>query len=559
MIDQNPSLALGAPRFANARLSRLAAEAGSIAAWREALVLQGALALGGITGDFAVGLHEANGRVFLAVDRFAVRTLCYRVQDGQLRFAARADELADHTATIDPQAIFDYLYFHAIPSPRTIFEGVFRLPPGHYAWFENGQLTVTPYWTPAFDEHRQPSFNALKDEFRQLLRDAVTAQLDGTKPACFLSGGTDSSTVSGMAALVTGQTISTYSIGFDAQGYDEMEFARLTAKHFKTDHHEYYVTPADLVQSIPAVAAHFDQPFGNSSALPSYYCAKMAREDGVSKVLAGDGGDELFGGNTRYAKQRVFGWYDHAPAWLQKGLLEPVLGTRIASAMALTRKAGSYVEQARVPMPDRQQMYNLIMRLDPGKVLTPAMLARIDTTLPLQLQRDVWQATPGCSAINHQLAFDWRFTLAESDLPKVMGATSHAGLEVGFPMLDDRLLAFSLKLPSEYKLKGLQLRWFFKDALRDFLPAETIRKKKQGFGLPFGVWANTTPALKTLATESLHSLAARGVVRADFIDSLLNHRLAEHPGYFGEMVWILMMLEQWLQGHAPGFSIASDL
>ena len=544
-------LTLGSPRFADVRLAGLAKDQGPLAAWCEAVGKDAETAAADVTGDFAVGLREPSGRSFLAVDRFAIRTLCYRVDNGQLRFAARADELADQNTEVDPQAIFDYLYFHVIPSPRTIYKGIFRLPPAHFGLFENGQLTVAPYWVPSFEEQRNSSFDALKDEFRHLLRDAVATQLDGSKPACFLSGGTDSSTLAGMAALTSGATTATYSIGFDAQGYDEMEFARLAARHFKTEHHEYYVTPEDLVRSIPAVAAHFDQPFGNSSALPSYYCAKMALEDGVTKILAGDGGDELFGGNSRYAKQKVFGWYDHVPGFLQKGLMEPLLGTRAAAAFALSRKAGSYVEQARTPMPDRLQMYNLIMRLGASEVLTPQLLAQIDTTGPLELQRKVWQSPRGCSALNRELAFDWRFTLAESDLPKVLGATGFAGVDVGFPMLDDRLLAFSLKLPTQYKLKGQKLRWFFKEALRGFLPDEILTKKKQGFGLPFGVWANAHPALKILATDSLHSLARRGIVRADFVQTLLTRHLPEHPGYFGEMVWIMMMLEQWLAAKAP--------
>jgi asparagine synthase (glutamine-hydrolysing) len=491
----------------------------------------------------------------LSVDRFAIHSLCYRVVDGQLRYAPRADELADASTPIDPQAIFDYLYFHVIPSPRTIYKGIYRLPPGHTATLQNGQVKVTQTWTPQFDEVRNPSFDTLKAEFRQLLQDAVATQLDGSKPACFLSGGTDSSTVAGMMGLASGQVAHSYSIGFDAQGYDEMEYARLAARHFKTEHHEYYVTPDDLVRSIADVAASFDQPFGNSSVLPSYYCAKMAIDDGVTKILAGDGGDELFGGNSRYAKQRLFGYYQNVPGVLQKGLLEPLLGTELAKHFALTRKAQSYVEQARVPMPDRLQMVNLIMHLGPQEVLTPGLMASIDTTAPLQLQRAVWQSAQGCSHLNQELAFDWRFTLAESDLPKVLGATGFAKLAVGFPMLDERLLAFSLKLPTDYKLKGQQLRWFFKEALRGFLHDEILVKKKQGFGLPFGVWANTHPALKKLATDSLHSLAGRGVVRADFIESLLTQRLPEHPGYFGEMVWILMMLEQWLAAKAPTFKL----
>ncbi len=557
MPATHSSRALGAPRFTDASLANLASTQGNLAAWQAAWAKGPKQAACEAGGDFAVVLREPSGRTYLAVDRFAIQTLCYRVVNGQLRVASRADELADADTPVDPQAIFDYLYFHVIPSPRTIYRGIQRLPPGHYAVFENGQLTMAPYWAPSFTEPPTASFDALKDDFRTLLREAVATQLDGGKPACFLSGGTDSSTVAGMAALASGQTAATYSIGFDAQGYDEMEFARIAAQHFKTEHHEYYVTPADLVRSIPAVAAYYDQPFGNSSALPAYYCAKMAREDGVSKLLAGDGGDELFGGNSRYAKQRVFGWYEHVPGFLQKGLMEPLLTTRLAASLPLTRKGGSYVEQARVPMPDRLQMYNLIMRLGPSEVLTPQLLAQVNTTAPLHLQRGVWQAAQGCSKLNQELAFDWRFTLAESDLPKVLGATGLAGVGVGFPMLDDRLLDFSLRLPTAYKLKGLQLRWFFKEALRGFLPDAIITKKKQGFGLPFGVWANQAPQLNTLAADSLHSLAARGVVRADFVHTLLTQRLPEHPGYFGEMVWILMMLEQWLQQHAPAFKLGA--
>lgn len=555
MTEPQQSLTLGSPHFRDAGLAILANVQGSVAAWLQLVARGTKSAASCVTGDFAVGLSLPNGSTFIAVDRFAVHTLCYRVDNGQLRFAARVEELVDASTEIDPQAIFDYLYFHVIPSPRTIYKGIFRLPPAHYALFENGKLTVAPYWVPSFEEQAAPSFDALKDEFRQLLHDAVADQLDGSKPACFLSGGTDSSTVAGMAARASAKPVATYSIGFDAQGYDEMEYARLASRHFKTKHHEYYVTPDDLVNSIPTVAAHFDQPFGNSSALPAYYCAKMARDDGVSKLLAGDGGDELFGGNSRYAKSRVFGWYDNVPRVVQKGLMEPLLGTRAAEVFTLTRKAGSYVEQARVPMPDRMQMYNLIMRLGPDQVLTPQLMAQVSTDVPLELERSVWQTPDQCSDLNRELAYDWRFTLGEIDLPKVVGATSCAAVDVGFPMLDNRLLAFSLKLPTAYKLKGLQLRWFFKEALRGFLPDEIIAKKKQGFGLPFGVWANTHPALKALATDSLHSLAARGVVRADVIEPLLTQRLPEHPGYYGEMVWILMMLEQWLAAKAPAYHL----
>lgn len=551
-ISQVPHvLATGKPDFG----APASAGSGAAAAWTSALAVQPPHAVAAaVRGSFAIGVAEPNGDAFLAVDRFGAQTMCYRIVDGQLRFASRADALAGPDAEIDPQAIFDYLFFHAIPSPRTIFKGVHRLPPGHYARFEHGKLAVAPFWTPHFTEPRSRSdFGAMRDEFRHLLGDAVRQRLDDGKPACFLSGGTDSSTVAGMIGQASGRQAATYSIGFEAEGYDEMAYARIAARHFKTEHHEYYVTPDDLVRSIGDVARHYDQPFGNSSALPAYYCAKMAREDGVTRILAGDGGDELFGGNSRYAKQRVFGWYSLLPGAVRRGLMEPLFEGTAIGRLPLLKKGTSYIEQAKVPMPARLQMYNLLLRLGVADVLTPAFLSQVNPQGPAAHQQQVWDAADANNDLNRTLAFDWRYTLAESDLPKVCGTTSLAGVDVAFPMLDDALLDFSMRLPVEYKLKGLKLRWFFKEALRGFLPDEILTKKKQGFGLPFGVWATRHAGLKRLAVESLGNLSTRGIVRPDFIKSLIDRRLPEHPGYYGEMIWILMMLEQWLQGHAPAY------
>jgi asparagine synthase (glutamine-hydrolysing) len=550
------SLTSGRPLFADPRLQELAQSHGLVRAWQQALQEQGpeAAALGA-QGGFAVGLVDAAGTGFLAVDRFAVQSLCYRIVDNQLRFAERADALADGD-DLEPQALFDYLYFHCIPSPRTVFKGVQRLPPGHCAVFKQGQLTVTPYWVPAFTEPRGAvSFEALKTEFRGLLRQAVARQLDSGAPACFLSGGTDSSTVAGLIREVTGKPAHTYSIGFEAEGYDEMAYARIAARHFGSEHHEYYVTPDDLVRSIGDVAGSYDQPFGNSSALPAYYCALAAKNNGATRMLAGDGGDELFGGNSRYAKQRVFGWYGHLPAALRRGLMEPFFELATVSRTPGLKKGSSYIEQAKVPMPARLQMYNLLLRLGTTQVLTSAFLAQVQPAAPAEQQQQVWDLPTQAGELNRTLAYDWRYTLAESDLPKVKGTTRLAGVEVEFPFLDQQLLDFSLRLPSAYKLKGLKLRWFFKEALRGFLPDEILRKKKQGFGLPFGVWLTRHAALKALAVDSLGSLGSRGVVRPEFIRQLLDSRLPEHPGYYGEMVWILMMLEQWLRRHAPTWQL----
>ena len=544
----------GSPRFADSALNAVAKRDGLAAAWTAAFSSLGPDAPKAVQGDFAVGIRLPDGSVFLAVDRFAVRTICYRQQGDLIEFSERADDLAKSASDLDPQAIFDYLYHHFIASPRTIFRDVFRLPPGHCAHFRDGRLSIAPYWQPGFEEPSNQRFEPLRDEFRQCLRDAVSSQLDSARVGCFLSGGTDSSTVAGLLGEVTGTPAQTFSIGFDAAGYDEMEYSRIAARHFGAEHHEYYVTPSDLINSIPMVAGSYDQPFGNSSVLPAYYCAKVAREAGIDKILGGDGGDELFGGNTRYAKQRVFGLYGSIPAGVRNHLLQPLLiGNPLAPRVPLVRKASSYVSQAMVPMPDRMQSYNLIMRLGLSDVLCAGFLDAVDVDGPINHQREVYDQCTASSLVNRMLAFDWRYTLAENDLPKVVGATALAHLPVGFPLLDDRLVDFSMRLPAHFKVKGLKLRWFFKEALRGFLPDQIITKKKQGFGLPFGVWTVRNPDLFRLAEDSLRSLGTRGIMRPDFIDALLTRHIHAHPGYYGELVWISMMLEQWLRKNAPDY------
>ncbi len=515
--------------------------------WRQ----DGTNALAKVHGSYAVAIADGkNKSVLLAVDRFSIQTLCYCIEGEQLSFSDRADYVAGRSDELDPQAIFDYLFFHMIPAPRTIFRNVRRLPAACGLLIDEKGVHEIRQWSQRFDEDHHEPFAVARDSFRKLIRDGVADEASGhTRVGAFLSGGTDSSTVAGMLGQVMGSPAPAYSIGFEADGYDEMKYARIAARHFGCEHHEYYVTPADLVTSIPAVAQFHDQPFGNSSALPAYYCAKVAKADGCSKLLAGDGGDELFGGNSRYAEQRIFEYYHAIPLALRQ-MIEPMCGdgSPLRRIPGL-RQATGYVRHSRIPMPERLQSFNLIMQLNPSVVLTAGFLAQVDLGEPKRHMQSTWDACEADSLINRMLAYDWRYTLADSDLPKVRGAASMAGIEVGYPLLSDRLTDFSMSLPPEWKLRRFKLRWFFKEALRGFLPDEILTKKKQGFGLPFGVWTIRTPELLRLAEESLHSLADRGIVNKEFVGKLFSVHLLEHPGYYGEMVWILMMLEQWMRGH----------
>jgi asparagine synthase (glutamine-hydrolysing) len=545
-------ISLGTPRFTNSADAALAREQSTAAAWLAAFRRDGLDAPAGIRGRFAVVVLDVKGRSLrLAVDRFGTWPLCYRLDDGRIAFSDRADEVPACERRISSQAIFEYLYFHVIPAPRTVFDAVERLPAGSVLAWDRGTLTRHRYWTARFIETRAADLASLKHEFRAILRAAVAREADGHVAGAFLSGGTDSSTVAGMLGQVTGERARTYSIGFDAGGYDEMAYARIAAKHFATDHHEYYVTPTDLIEGIPRVATHYDQPFGNSSVLPAWVCARIGRDDGVGRMLAGDGGDELFGGNVRYAKQRVFGWYDKVPHAIRRHLVEPMLGVPAIATLPIARKGASYVRQARVPMPDRAEASNLLLHLGAREVLTPAFLSRIDQDIPLAMQRETWQAVQADTLVNRMLAYDWKYTLEDSDLPKVVGATAMAGVDVAFPLLDDELVDFSLRLPPEWKIKGLTLRWFFKEALRGFLPDAILAKKKHGFGLPFGVWAVEHKGLGRVASGALAAFASRGVIQPGFLKELGERRLPQYPRYYGEMVWIVMVLELWIQAHAP--------
>ena len=517
--------------------------------------MRGPRACAALSGAFAVCIVDClSGQVLLAVDRSATYPMHYRSAPHGLLFGSSTSAMQLHPfskAELDTQSIYNYLYFHMIPAPRTVYRHQYRLLPGEFLHYRRGRLERGSYWKMQFEEQRTQSFEQLREQFQSTLEESVRRVAGGARTGAFLSGGTDSSTLAGMLAKVQGTAPGTYSIGFDVPGYDEMAYARIAAKHFGTDHHELYVTADDVVAAVPRIAAVSDQPFGNASAVPAYYCAKMAQADGLDRLLGGDGGDELFGGNERYARQAVFERYEQLPSSLRQVVLEPLLfGVAGGLDLPPLRKARSYVEQALVPMPARLETYNLLQRYGAAEVLHAEFLASIDPGAPAaQLSACYWD-TQGLSQVNRMQALDLRYTLADNDLPKVRKACELAGLEVAFPFLSDEMLAFSARLSPEDKLKGTRLRYFFKRALRGYLPSTILRKKKHGFGLPFGHWLQTHAGLRALAFDSLNDLKQRRIVRADFIDTLTGNLVHEHPAYHGTMVWVLMMLEQWLRQQA---------
>ena len=506
-----------------------------------------------LRGSFCLAVQDtANNQLFVAIDRIGQEGLYYTLTPTGIVFGTKAASIRLHplvSSELSEQSIFDYVYFHMVPSPNSIYAREHKLPGAHYLDYRDGHVEIVNYWQPDFSDTTVLDEQALGEEMRGIIRESVNRSIEGCIVGAFLSGGLDSSTLAGMLAQLRPGKANTYSIGFAEEDYDETGYARITARHFHTNHHEYYVTPDDVANLLPLVARSFDEPFGNSSVVPLYYCAKLAAKNGVNRMLAGDGGDELFAGNSRYAKQLVFARYHRFPSMLRKLLLEPI-AFNLPNNFTFLRKAQSYIHQANIPLPERLQTYNFLHQYAPTEVFESDFLAALNPAEPLRLQKERYEKVKAASELNRMMYLDWQTTLADNDLRKVNQMCTLAGVDVVYPFLEDTLVEFSCRVPSHLKIKGKQLRYFYKQAMRDFLPRETLAKSKHGFGLPFGIWMRSHQPLQEQAYDSLLTLKKRHFFTSEFIDKCIQMHRKGHAAYYGELVWILMMLEMWLQAHA---------
>ena len=547
--------AVDAPlRWTDNELARRAATDGDAAVLLSAFRTLGAKVLQAIRGHYSLAIVRADGgEALLAVDRLGTRPLTYAFTPQGLVFASSVTALRRHPAvgvTLNPQALYDYFYFNVVPSPLGIYAEQFKLEPAQYVRYSQGQVASGYHWVPSFVDDSAADADALAEELRHDLRAAVRRALPSRGAGAFLSGGIDSSTVCGVLAEVDRTQARSFSIGFDVPGYDEIEYVRIAARRYRLEAYEYYVTPRDVVEGIPLIARAYDEPFGNSSALPVYHCARLARSHGVDVLLAGDGGDELFGGNERYAKQQVFELYSAVPHALRRALIDPLaFGIPGSDHIAPLRKLRRYVEQARVALPQRLETYNMLHMMPLTEIFEPEFLRVVDSEHPVKLMRSSFDRSRAHSNLDRMLYLDWKFTLADNDLRKVNQMCAAAGVAVRYPMLDDDLVELSARIPPGLKIRRYRLRHFFKRAMRGFLPPEIVTKRKHGFGLPFGEWLHTVTELKDAAYGAARAHARRGYVRSEFIERMIRAHDSEHAGFYGSMIWTVMMLELWLQAH----------
>lgn len=513
-----------------------------------------------LRGAFSIAVWDKRTQTLvLAIDRFAVKPLCYALVESGVVFASQARALfagGRHDKRLAPPILAHYFNYGTVPAPYSVFAGVSKLSPGSCLVWKDGQARATVYWDMSYPESARGSTGQLARQLLSLMEESVRSAAEGvetSKVGCFLSGGTDSSSVLGLLTSAKREPVNSFSIGFAEPRFNELEYARIAARRFASRHYEYLLGPAEALETIPKIVRAYDEPFANSSAIPTYWCARLAREHHVDVMLAGDGGDELFGGNERYCTEQVFQLYQELPRAVRKGLLEPLLFA-VPLEFGPWGKARRYVRRSNTPNPERYCQWRLLQVFPPGQVLAPLLHPQKGNGDLLAAMRRHYAAAPARSELNRLLYVDVKMTLGDDDLPKVTRTCEIAGVSVRFPLLDHGLAEFSGTLPASLKVRRLQKRYLFKQATRHLLPQEILKKKKHGFGLPIGYWLKADPQLRAFGHDVLLAPRTyqRGYFQREFIEELFANMNRDDTPYYGDLLWLFLMLELWHREHVEG-------
>ncbi len=524
-----------------------------------------------LRGDFALAIWDGrDDALLLATDRFRVEPLFYYKDSNKLVFASRIKGILacplSIDRSIDPVSLIDVMAFSAVCTPRTIFHSIRKVPPGHVLKYCAGRVTLDPYWDMDF---RKPSIAKENDLARTLtyvLTDAVSVRLESDRVSCqmgtFLSGGVDSSTVTGLLMQSMKEPVKSFSIGFEEQRFNEIDYARIAAQHFGAEHYEYFVKPDDVLEAVPILLDAFDEPFANASAIPTYFCAKLAKQQGCDVLYAGDGGDELFAGNERYSTQRLFEYYSVCPVAIRKWIVEPIvwfLADHIGGQFFTY--AQKYIRRASIPYPERLSSYGLFNIIPMPDLVNPALLERVGRNYdPYSPINSLYFEAPAMAELDRQLYIDCKHALADNDLFKVTRMTHAAGVAVRFPFLDHHLAEFAATVPAAIKMRSRELRSFFKKAYAEFLPQAIRAKKKHGFGLPIPVWLRTHRRLNELMHDLV--LSARSLQRGYFqkpaLEALLQEHRQDRSSFYGTILWNIMILELWHRAHVDESSVGPN-
>jgi asparagine synthase (glutamine-hydrolysing) len=502
-----------------------------------------------LRGMFALALWDAReGRLLLARDRFGIKPLYYRLAGGTLSFASELKamlELPGFGRGIDPRAMAAYLAFNSIPAPLTIFAEARKLPPGWALSWRDGAIAQKRYARPGpvpAAQVRTGPAAGLADELREVLRDSVRAHLVADVPVgVLLSGGVDSAGLTALAAGEMGDPVKTFSIGFEESSFDELSRARLVAERYRTDHHELILRP-DAVELLPRLVEAFDEPFGDSSAVPTYLVSQLAAGE-VKVALSGEGGDELFGGYYTYVADLLAPRVGRLAA-LAAPLVEALPSSD--SKASFDYRAKRFVRAARLPALERHHAWKEIFSAADRASLLGEGDGGWD---PVDLYRDRYAETPDAEPLARLQDVDLGIYLVDDLLVKTDRSSMAHSLELRVPFLDERVAGFAQGLGTRLKVRGLAKKRLLRRALAPLLPREILRGPKQGFSIPLAAWLRGP--LEPFARDVLSSatLARQGCLDPAVVGPLLDAHCSGRED-LSRQLWGLMAFTLWFDRYA---------
>ncbi|MFZ0320834.1 MAG: asparagine synthase (glutamine-hydrolyzing) [Candidatus Sulfotelmatobacter sp.] len=500
-----------------------------------------------LRGMFAFALYdERRGKLLMARDRLGKKPLHYALAQGRLLFGSEIKAIlavAPELATVNNEALLQYMYFGYVPDPLTAFLPIQKLPPGHLLEFEGSQISLRQYWDlPEYGTHRPRNEEECLEELEWRLAEAVRIRLISDVPlGALLSGGTDSSTVVALMARASSRPVKTFSIGFSRDDFNESRYARIVAEHFGTEHHELLLEP-DVLETIEKLTGSLEEPFGDSSMLPTYFVSCMAREH-VTVALSGDGGDEIFAGYDRYAinlRRQVF---ERIPRWARDMYREQVFPH-------LPRNMRGRKFSYNVSLPWRERYVDSISFLPSVERDIPLLSYEFRSVLkgienPENVMYEYFEKAPAKDPVSQTMYVDTKTYMVGDILTKVDRMSMATSLEVRVPLLDHELVEWVTSLPLEWKLRGAHQKYILRKlAERVGVPREALYRPKQGFAMPLVHWIRNE--LKDLIMSVLLEprTLQRGYFNQEGIKLLLDEHFCRRRDH-SSGIWRLLIFELW--------------
>ena len=503
-----------------------------------------------LRGMFAFALWDAKRKRLLAArDRVGKKPFHYVQQPDRLLFASEIKSLLVDPAVprdVDPAALDQYLTFEYVPGSRTMFRAIRRLPPGHRLIWEEGRLRVEPYWQLVVAPEPSRSRAYWRDALHEELREAVRLRLISDVPlGVLLSGGLDSSTIVALMREVTNGDIRSFSIGFEDHSYNELAYARAVAQRFGTTHQEFVVRP-DAGRLVEQLVRHFDEPFADVSAIPTFLVCQMARQH-VTVALGGDGGDELFGGYDAYLAQGLAALYERVPRALRTGVVKRVADQLWPTAQkkGWVNRTKRFIEGFEHPAAIGHARWMVFLSLrEKGALYTSQFKALLNGADGYEPVLSAGRRFADLDPLSRAMAVDVLTYLPDDILVKVDRMSMAASLEVRAPLLDHRVVELAARIPSGLKVRGWHTKIILREVMEGRLPPAIFRKPKQGFSMPVKNWlrGELRDLMRTvLAPERLR---AHGYVVPEVVSGWVAEHLAGRANH-AHRLWSLMMLELW--------------